>query len=679
MSFATEQGKISRRKIDLLKLKMDYCANTYGVAPCTASGAANLKCFNTFATCQDTPNFVKTTKDYKFINYDVPVSILNDFYGCYPFIKTFNDLPTEIKEKNTLIKRLKIDLYDDDFNDVNVDKYRSERTSIQGSFWKKFIARNLNYKGRIVEKYEGYEGLTEADFKLVFAGAIENITLNNGVVTIEAVDLLSELGKIDYPLKTSAYLTADLGKEFTANSESAMLALDALKNDYCVRTDFLSITNVTFFQPDGGTIPDGRQYRIAIIAYDAEGRAIGKNEQLFTMVNFVDDSKQSVQISGDNVSGAVNYIYFIKDEFLTQWYSGYASSSMGITLTSLSGPSGPPPVVADRYFKLNDDDPTNAANWVYSNKLDITISDASSFNASGYIRLDKEIIYYASKSGNTLQNCTRGMFNTDRDFHYANTVVYALLFEAPDNPFTLLKKIFGFINYSAYLDTKFTTYETAWAGINFSLRVVAKDTKLAEIYFDLVDILDCMSWEGEDGKIKILKHSETPASVATLDENANIIGGSQKVDLNEDSRKTRWIQYWNRFDIEKGLKEKEAYSRIIITVDTDLESASNYNDKVEDLRYTAWLNDDSDTEADIITYINNLLSARKARQKSAQPFLECEVELKDGGIVTGDLVDVSTSKLQDEFGENYSGVRFRVIKKEPVDRNKFKLKLLRKF
>ena len=82
--------------------------------------------------------------------------------------------------------------------------------------------------------------------------------------------------------------------------------------------------------------------------------------------------------------------------------------------------------------------------------------------------------------------------------------------------------------------------------------------------------------------------------------------------------------------------------------------------------------------ADINTYITALLTNRETRTKQAQEVIALEVELKDGAILTGEVVELTTSQLQDEDGNDYSAVQFRVMKKEPAN-NKIKLKLQRRF
>ncbi|GAG23593.1 unnamed protein product, partial [marine sediment metagenome] len=66
MTYDVQKIKVGKQAITILELDLDACSLTYGNSPCTASGTAPLKCFNTFGTCQDTANFDKTSKTFRF-------------------------------------------------------------------------------------------------------------------------------------------------------------------------------------------------------------------------------------------------------------------------------------------------------------------------------------------------------------------------------------------------------------------------------------------------------------------------------------------------------------------------------------------------------------------------------------------------------------------------------------
>ena len=58
MTFAAETVKAGRQPVTVVELDLDTCSLAYGVSPCTAALASGLECYNTQATCQDTPNYL---------------------------------------------------------------------------------------------------------------------------------------------------------------------------------------------------------------------------------------------------------------------------------------------------------------------------------------------------------------------------------------------------------------------------------------------------------------------------------------------------------------------------------------------------------------------------------------------------------------------------------------------
>ncbi len=50
-----------REPIQIVEILQPLCENQFGVSPCTATGTADTKCYNTRATCQDTANFALGT------------------------------------------------------------------------------------------------------------------------------------------------------------------------------------------------------------------------------------------------------------------------------------------------------------------------------------------------------------------------------------------------------------------------------------------------------------------------------------------------------------------------------------------------------------------------------------------------------------------------------------------
>jgi hypothetical protein len=182
------QQLFGRQPFNYVELELDFCANVAGVAPCTAIDTGNAKCFNTFASCNDTANFNKTTKIYRFCSPNgarVPVGL-----DAIPCLKSISLSPAQIDAKNGMGLRASCDIRLQDFphDDIRIDPYVNDRTYIpinQGTYFGKLKARNPFYNARIMRVYTGFLN-TDGSFS---ANKFERRTF-----VIEAWDGLDALG-----------------------------------------------------------------------------------------------------------------------------------------------------------------------------------------------------------------------------------------------------------------------------------------------------------------------------------------------------------------------------------------------------------------------------------------------------------------------------------------------------
>jgi hypothetical protein len=199
MSYNDLKDAIGRTPVYYVVITQDLCSRTFGSSPCLATGT---KCYNTFATCKYLTAYDKTTRDYKFSSHGAPLPAKA---GERPYIKSIRFIPAEIKSSLPVTERVNIALYDEPDTDVGIDPYVSTRSSVQGTFWKKWLARNPNYKGRKIEVYQGFNGLAIGDFALRFSGLMENISINrDGAINIECVDKLAKLKEVTIPAACTA-------------------------------------------------------------------------------------------------------------------------------------------------------------------------------------------------------------------------------------------------------------------------------------------------------------------------------------------------------------------------------------------------------------------------------------------------------------------------------------------
>ncbi|MBU1864248.1 MAG: hypothetical protein KKH94_11335 [Candidatus Omnitrophica bacterium] len=513
---------ITHTPITVVKIILDYCENVFGSAPCEAEGTP---CYNTFPTCRDRLNFGRVTKEYLFSSADTPLP----FSGPRPYVLEVNYIPTEIKDNFTISGRVNITFTDEPDGDRGIDPYISERAqSAEGTFWKKLITRNKNYKGRLVEVYEGFLGWDFEEYQKKFVGRIENISINGAEVTIEVADLLRTLADVEVPQRIDCRLVIDITPTITK----------------------------------------------------------------------------------------------------------------------------------------------------------ITLTDVSQLDDSGYVRISDEIIGYGTKNEvtNQILDCERGAFDTVPAEHKAKDKVGKVRFYPAANPFDILREM---LTVDAELDAEFinTGEFEYWrdypaTDINFS-GLITEPTKLSQLYFEIVDLLDCKSWIAEDWKISIRRNlpNHPQREYGTLTDALNIIDESAEVDLNESSRFTRVLLYWNKTTLGK-VDDAVEYARLDMAVEADAESENGYGETIQKKFLCRWLKTGLAQEELIELYIRNFLARRIFRTRDAAGLLYCVVDIKDSAMHTGSWVRVTTNEFLKEDGQDYTNIAFQIIKREK-EGEKIKLSLLK--
>lgn len=190
-----------RKLLQVYEIDVPYCENTYGVAPCTASGASGSECYNCRSTCQDLPNYAETTKTLRFTNSDTGIPKTGTFF---PAIQgKVSTRPTSINVGNQNDKEgalgrratVSVTLSDFPYHDRLLDKYAATRSYIPqetGTFWRKFKARWPYYKGFPVRVRDGEQGQALVDMRTRYY-ILDTIDGpgDSGDVSVKAKDILA--------------------------------------------------------------------------------------------------------------------------------------------------------------------------------------------------------------------------------------------------------------------------------------------------------------------------------------------------------------------------------------------------------------------------------------------------------------------------------------------------------
>lgn len=663
MTYDDYLNSTTRIPVTKIVITLDYCANAFGVSPCTASGT---QCYNTYYTCKDTTHFSRTTKEYKFCNTGAlqqTVQLLN----AMPLFIDKSYLSTEIQDDKTITARVNYNFADTPDYDQGIDPYWKTRNGSllngKGNFWKKLFERNPFYNGRKIEEYQGFVGLDENLYKLKSSLNIENVSRSGNTVTIECTDTIADLSNIDYPFKVNCKTAKDLNICTRVSSQSAMLGLDeSVIGDMALRTDFDSITMVLEEKIEGEGILSG-SYTYQIFAYGLEDVVLGASAaQGITL-----STGNAVEISWAPITGATYYRIFGRaEDALDHYYQ--TTSTLVLDKGDISFASeGQLPTEAYRLYKLTDSNYAYLPNWERVETLTLDVDDSSDLDVSGYIQIEDEILFYTSLDGNTLLGVKRLQYDTECETkHYSYTSVYLVKYYTAHNGFTILEDLLtDAVTDTEKLDlTTIQAYRDAWDEIDFSAIPIIKSTDAAKLIFDLCYVLDVWLWVNEEGKITIKDIADDTSSFSITDAD-NIIIDSESVDFNQSEIYTRIRMCWNRKDATKGLDDDDNFKNENWEVDAEAESENMYNKKILLEKTTAWINEDCGTSDEVQDYFSSLLNKKINRCRLPRKKLSFDVELKDEEIKIGDVGTLTSDAFNDIAGNDYTGMLCEVIKKEP--------------
>jgi len=212
-----QETAIGREPFFYVEMDLDVCSLTYGTAPCTASGAAGEECYNTFATCQDRPNFDKTTQTFTFSPQKIAPPLGASMFPCIIGKPGITPARLEIEKGIGQRGAVSIKLRDFPHDDTGVDNYLSTRPSAPaGTFFNKLRRRNPFYQNRPLRLITGYYqggAIVDTTTRLYLVDSFDGPD-RAGTFSINAKDVLkladdkAALCPKEYDLALNANITA---------------------------------------------------------------------------------------------------------------------------------------------------------------------------------------------------------------------------------------------------------------------------------------------------------------------------------------------------------------------------------------------------------------------------------------------------------------------------------------
>lgn len=188
------------RSLTYVEIDVDFCANTYGVAPCNAvlGVSGSIKCFNTTSTCQARTKFINSPVT---LRYGLDVGYLPREIECIPSLQAVSLTPLTISLGQNLGIRATVTatFADHRHSDTGAgyDKYVSERgydPFKRGTYWGKFRSRQKYLHWRPMRVIRGTLGQTleEMETRHYLIEEFDGPDAT-GLFTIIAKDVLKQL------------------------------------------------------------------------------------------------------------------------------------------------------------------------------------------------------------------------------------------------------------------------------------------------------------------------------------------------------------------------------------------------------------------------------------------------------------------------------------------------------
>ena len=290
-----------------------------------------------------------------------------------------------------------------------------------------------------------------------------------------------------------------------------------------------------------------------------------------------------------------------------------------------------------------------------------------------YVQVNDEIIGYTgvTPAQNKLTGLTRGNFFTTAAAHDADDAVKNTRYYAPAHPFDIMKDELliadGGID-PAFIETAdFTKYrDYPYPEINYSAIILEGDSaKVRELYFELVQLTFCRSWQGESGKIRIRRRvmNEPESNYRTIKHTGDIVQNSMKFQNKTKARYTRARIFWNKDSI-LDFDEVKSYDRITIGVDADIEGPNGLNKEKPFDVLDRWHWRGMETDENLNDHQRDMSTRLAWFQKYPPRVIPLKLHTKDSDIQTGEAIRLTTPRLRNVDNTTFDGEKFQVIKRE---------------
>jgi hypothetical protein len=287
-----------------------------------------------------------------------------------------------------------------------------------------------------------------------------------------------------------------------------------------------------------------------------------------------------------------------------------------------------------------------------SNAATLSVSRAllEDYPETGTLRIASEIITYTSRemAGNVIVfgGLARASDGTTAASHNAGARVQSCIRIVNRNAWQVAKDLIEAYAPSAYPYIDLAQWQEEaeqWLDGFIVSAVISEATPVNTLLAELCRDAQFFIWWDERQRKILLKAVRPPVTVpALLTEQGSIMAGSQSLQERPDERISQIWYFYSPRDLSKNITEEANYAKVRIRIDPNAESPREYQEPAVTKIFSRWLRTDA-----LVTSI----SARLIKRYRDTPFyLTLSVDIKDGGLWTADVIDVSTRLMTDTEG-----------------------------
>ena len=280
---------------------------------------------------------------------------------------------------------------------------------------------------------------------------------------------------------------------------------------------------------------------------------------------------------------------------------------------------------------------------ISATSLTLKTGQGAAYDASGEIRVNEEIITYASRAGDTFNTLTRGAWGTDAAEHdtddgaqqclvYQSAAVEAVVED--------LMTTYAAIDASYIPSLDWADEGTEWLAAYSLTNIISEPTAVNELLAEIMEQTGTVIWwdgEAAEIKLKALVPRDPAAATPTLTDDVHFVDGKADVTDETDQRISQvWVHYSPSNYLEYS--EDKNFRYALVRGDLTSEVSAAYAKPAIKRIYARWLS----TGAQATQVASRLLSRFNDPPKN----IKFQLDMKDSALKTGQHFYISSELIQ---------------------------------